>query len=397
MVFIGEVGLALSTVTSLELSFEDTSGSDASAAVLDQARVQLVNLLPALKSLANRGPLSPEFLLAMGQACPHLSALTLIAGSDDLKHVQATLQLQPLLLPNINSLTFQTYGSDYILPDISNNSNIRCLDAAGHRFKTAAQWRRLPQNLLSLRCYTVGGSVPAVTANGSPLLSSLQSLTLEVNDINPFIALRSLAQVLRAAPVLTSVKFEDDCGPPSIDCDFNEFTDTASAASDLSLLLQRPEVDVVKDGEYRICFDDRQSQAVLETLINGLPCMQGVASCELRGMVPGELSMLVKKFPDAERLLIQHTHESYQDDMLLDDEELLCVSACRHLKWLHITGCEKITALGLLTLCQRLPLLTNVDCYKCAQLTEPVMQKCVELLGKFGTFVEMNGLKFDQN
>lgn len=358
--------------------------------------VRLVSSLSALHLLTMHGPLSSGLMHAMGSACPQLYALTIIAGSGDAEHVQTTVSLLPNLLPNISHLAFQKHESDYILPDISNNSKIVDLDLEDYRFKTPAAFQLLPSSLHSLRCYTIGDAVPAINSSGTPTLGNLNTLTLQPNDMNPWIGLSQLAQLLRAAPVLKSVAFEDDSGPPSIDCDFDETSNVADAASNLALLLKRTDVDVVRNGQCRICFDSRESHAMLKPLIDCLPCMLGITQCELRGMVPGELGLLVKLFPDVTHMLIQHTHEFDEEEMLLDDEELLCVEACTQLTSILLSGFSKLTSLGLLTLCERLPLLKEVVCCECAQLGEPVLKKCVQLLGRLGKFVEINGIEFDQ-
>lgn len=385
--FVREVGAALTTVTSLTLHVEDSAGNRTTGAVLMTALASLFSACPVLRSFGISGRLSPALMCTLAGACPLLSTLRVMFAGADLPYLQASLLLQPTLLPNITTLTFEEPSPGFQLPDISSNHTVHALELRTCSFVTHAHWLSLPPNLRTLSCSGLEGGPPAAV-NGRASLASLRSLQL---DLHVPVSLHVLAQVLRAAPSLqdiTPMVGDSEGDTLAIHCHLKQST-AAKTIDDLALLQRTTQGSALRTAF--ICIDctereDVQGSSSLCGTIADLQCMPGTTRCGILGLTPGELAPLLGLFPDLTVLEIGMTDG-------FSDVELQDVAVCTSLTTLALSNCDSVTPMGLLLLCQRLPRLRKVTCHACAELGRQDLEGCVELLRKTGSKAELHVLE----
>lgn len=270
---------------------------------------------------------------------------------------------------------------------MSGNTSIVSLNLPGYEFDIDADWRYLPKMLQQLSCLCIGEGPPSRTkCNGAHTLACLKRLVVDVEGLGyTHTHLHPLAQVLRAAPVLSflTVGFPHNTSKFTVNCKLDETT-YATIAADLVQVQQNMGILFFNTVAYRVQFPEQGPQASACDVIATLPCMAGVAQCALCNLVPGELRGLLQVFPDVQLLKLEH-----DDDVELGNAELLELTACSQLTHLEPEHNNQLTGFGLLLLCQRLPKLCSIVCRKCPQLTEPILQECVELLQGFNRLVKM--------
>lgn len=380
--FVRQAGIGLNTVTNLVLRLEDTSGRTMSADILSEAIAVLVTACPVLRTLSFQGHLSSALMRCLGEACPQLSTLILVGScSRDLTYLQDTLlKSQPTLLPQLRSLTFLDCKPDFYsqLPDMSNNDSITSCSLPGCTLDSVADWLCLPRHLRHLRVGSIEEGPPGLAGGGS-LLSCLVSVQTEGRW-----RLRPLAKLLRAAPSLTDLKLSPEIASrhfaaPRILIKLKETT-SDSSSSDLSLLQHMMHVhSSLGDAHYTLFIAKRevQDQAGTRSYLANLPCMTGIKKVDFRGVEPSELGPLLNLFPNVVKLGLLYMNE-------IDDVELQSVAACGKLAHLDITACQRVSSVGLLSLCLLRPTLQRVVCHDCAKLSRSAIIVCEQLLRKHG-------------
>lgn len=361
--FVVDMRLALSSVISLELHLEDTGGGAVDAAALDESMALFMEACPSSTYFSSQGQ-STAFFNRLGKACPSLSSLTLI--STDLTYVQNVMLQLPSLLPNVQFLDLQ--GDEFQLPDMSANTGIVDLRLTEFQFCSASEWRCLPPKLQSLECegFYVG---PPTLSDGSPLLDSL--LSLEVCTYK--VSLTSLVKLLRAAPKLHTFETLD-----TLDIIFSL---SPATAADLSTLHQRPDLSTITYATYCVsCRVDAGGVSVLPAFAT-LPCMTGITSCQWKNCGPAALHLLMQAFPDLTELFL-HTD-------LIDNVQLQELRKFPNLTALKLMECAHISPIGVLALYEHHPLLRGIECVQCPLITQQELQGCVQLLEKYGKFVEI--------
>lgn len=379
------MGEALHTVTSLEIHLRDTGSSIVTAALLQDAMKILVWACPTLTSLTIEGSSHLATLCTLGQACPLLSELTVVAEDEDMLELQALVFQLPSLLPTVHSLRFSSLINN--LPDMSKNTGITklCMDFFSFDSEVEVgydvQWLFLPPRLQQLFIFSAhAGPVPPKAGSGDDcsrdVLCDLHSLDIGL----PGVQLRVIADILRAAPALKHLsngRYTHKV--PVIDC----FVEPTSAAN-LSLLLERSSgVAGLRDAMYRFDFDDVWVDVPeLLPLLAGLPNMVGVRECEFRDFSLECLGPLLAIFPDVQTLTLWGSES-------IDDVGLQQVAVCKRLERLEIKSYEEVTPMGLHALCPRLPHLQSVSACMCAHMRAPGLARCVELLKDQGVFVKI--------
>lgn len=377
--FVREAGAALHTVTGMTLMLRDTCGSAAATAALSEALCTLVSACPSLKTLTSHGPMSPEFLHSLGQTCPQLSALKSHATSKDLPSLQRVVQLLPSLLPQLTSLTLLAYNPSHTatqdIPDMSGCTGVLSLDMSKCSISILSHWPSLPPNLQHLRCseVTVGPSAGLVYP-----LSSLISVTVEQGSIG----LNVLALLLRVAPALQLLQAAtvNDAVDPSliIDCTL----DCPSTSASLSFVNQQMGRCCLQHSAFAISYGTGWDRSLIQPSIAAMPCMISVTRCIFNQVDPEDLPLLLQVFP-----IVQHLTLSSPQDT--DDIGIQDLTLCSRLSCLELEFCNHVSPMGLVSLCQRLPMLRHVICDECDLLRAPDLARCQKLLRRHGLEVEM--------
>lgn len=366
--FLREVGPALSKVQDLALHLKDDSGSAAIASLLDESLALLASACPMLSRLESQGRLSQTFLRHLGGACPLLTELTIMSNNQDIPYLVEVLLLLPSLLPNVNTLRLplqHRMRPEDNCPDMSSNTGLMHLYLP-YCMLNSSSWQCLPPKLLTLECFVICQGPPA---NGpGDLLGSL--LGLSVTCKVPM-QMGSLAQLLRCAPNLEVITANHgDVGLHTIDCTFN----LPTAAADLSTLLGRMEIDVIKNAVYSFgYFKDDDDSLPFPPFLAALPCMAGVERFEVQNCPSAHLGPLLAVFPDVRELSLLCTED-------MGDVGLQALASCTKLTSLTLEGCSKATPIGLFALCTRLPGLCSVVHKTCTLLQAPALDSFEQLL-----------------
>lgn len=371
--FTQEAGPALAAITTLHLSVNDSGGSVVTKSVLWAAVATFFRACPALTSLLYQDSLlPPPVFRALGGACPHLNSLTVRAAGRDIQNLQEIVQLLPSVLPQLHTLGIDG-DTQLILPDMSLCTRIHTLDVYCFDFTTSDEWRRLPPNLRSLRCFDVlVGPRMAPPGAGAPPLSGLLHLNVHTTNGTP---IRALAQIVRAAPALAEVECagrDANGGNFIIACPMHP-----STATDLVLLHSMREIGLFRSAVYS--FGGLAADG--EAFIPFLPHLTGFTSCQLVRCTLEESGSLLSCFPDLEML-------SLSSQVLFDDVALQMVASCENLTHLELSYNHDITAQGLLVLCARLPRLKCVTYFGCTMLEQPALDSLAGLLEACGSTVK---------
>ncbi|MEW5299657.1 MAG: hypothetical protein WDW36_002650 [Sanguina aurantia] len=386
--FVREAEPPLSTVTSLVLVMEDERSLLSNMLPLDpqlgKALARLAGACTVLTSLQFQGSISPGLVLRMGQACPLLTSLAFVATHRNRLDLQAAVKLVAGL-PGLTKLAL--HDIQHELPDMSANHGLRSLSLEPFSFRSDAEWRQLPPNLTHLACSVIASGPPAHSASGGRgLLGSL--LGLELGGAYPRLQLGHLAKLLRAAPLLASLTSPGVCeGPATGNATICCHSALLTAGADLSLLLQRMDaLPAIGRARYLFVCDydeiiwGRQNgtPGSLQPFIASLPGMPGVSWLDVSGIEPADLASLLDKFPD----LLELTLRGMVD---MDDLELQQATAAKGITGLKMLFCHSITPMGLLALCQRLPMLRQVTCVvdhtiNGCGLRQPDLDRCAQLL-----------------
>lgn len=347
----------------------------------------LVLACPLLSSLIISGFCLPEALLrTLGDACPLLTGLTITgAGLSHLPYLQHTLLLlQPTLLPQIDTLDFCTCEPDFQIPDMSHNDSILHLRLDSFIFQDIRQWLCLPRGLQHLASgpFLVG---PPDLDNGGPCLGSLKSMhaELDLDWIDTPFSLHALAQFFRATAALTEFALDIWEERAAIAVDLTGPAAAANAA-DLLLLCESAEVHgAIKDALFAInCGEPGHGDIPFQHLIPALPRMTGFTQCRFENVLAGHLASLLGVFPDVEDVRLVSLGD-------LDDVELQDVAKCTKLTKLHLSACNRVSSMGLLSLCHSSPMLRYISLRLCDGLKNPAVEGCKSLLLKHGLQVEI--------
>lgn len=314
---------------------------------------------PALKKLCiSKGHISAAFMQTLSKTCPRMTSLELSADQQSAPYLQEILQLQPALLPHLNTLTLRVVG--YSLPDMTRNHSITTLALPGFKFNQQANWMRLPSKLEHLYCKCVGAGPPAMPitqamSHDPPApLSSLVSLTVEKKSAS---RLPAIAALLRATPNLQDLDSGQYHTCAVIMCKGMSMDHT-----DMVVLSQHMHLKLIREALY--CFDCAALVAPPpQPCVGDYPCLLGVTHCMILTSPPESLPLLLAYLPDLQVLMLNN------DD--IDDDGLLAVASCVKVTALRLTHCNKVSEAGLDELCRRLPVLRNVLCKSCSQFTQP--------------------------
>lgn len=377
--FMQEVGSALVTVTSLCLSVGDSGSSSVTAAVLWAALAVLACACPVLTTFSClKGHLSTGFIRSLGKDCPLLTRLFLHTGSEDGSYLDGIVQLLPSTFANLHTLSVDSCQIAS-LPDMRANTSIRVLEVSCFEFTEEAEWLRLPTTLAYLHCFSVVAGPPTAALASQQPLRSLVSLTLEDALSTP---LHSLAQILRAAPALRDVMCnasEYEAGLFPIMCWLG-----SSTAADLTLVHGRFDIELFRDATYICdCREVHDRGSLVQSVVAGLPCMTGAVRCELNCILLADAVALLHIFPDAEHVGLSCMEADS------DDTVLRALSSCANITHLELCLCGKVTPMGLLALCMRVPQLRSVSHSCCAALAAPALKGFAERLRGYGSDVSI--------
>lgn len=168
--FLPYVAPALCHVTSLVLNMEDTD-STSNTSMLDCALQALVGACPAILSIdCSEGRLSSALWPVLGVQCPLLSRLKSNCGKDtNSPFLQQLVNMQPVLLPHLNTLVLQDLRNNQ-LPDMSLNVSMLTLCLPHFRFEDSEcskNWLHLPSRLRHLQCFNVFAGPLASSEDGT--------------------------------------------------------------------------------------------------------------------------------------------------------------------------------------------------------------------------------------
>lgn len=337
---------------------------------------------PSLTSLClTDGLLPATFMRALGRCCPLLATFNIRKRNTDPAYLQLVMQLQPSLLPQVRHLVIFCVGQ--LLPDMSKNTNITSLHLSDYIFRSEAEWLRLPPGLKHLQCLNMMEGPPRSDADGTALLGNLHRLTLDSTLGQP---LHALAKLVHATPALEIVEVDVRCAGVhfQIACQLEQ-----STAADLSVLHGRGDILLLVEASYHFENPLETDQSQVLRMVQALPCMTGVRSCELEGFQSAVVSEMTAKFPDAENLALSFPYG-------LDDVALKAVASCSKLVSLELVWCEMLTAVGLTALCMRIPSLRSVTYKSCIGLDESSVDHMKQVLREYGLVVEF-AEKFDDS
>lgn len=384
--FVQRAGAALTSITKLELQLNNFCDSENSASLMDEALTVLVNACPAMQRLDSRGHLSPALMHSLQAACPLLTALKLSAGEANASHVQTVVDLLPTSLPSITSLAFTRSVTNYELPDMSDNANIVDLQLNGFTFQHEAQWLCIPPKLQQLVCGFIKVGPPAIT-NSTGLLASLISMTLEVDNIGHTtnVCMHAVAQLLCAAEALKVFQHANETESFTFVCSPGEGT-AVSAAADIQVLSQRMNISGVESAFFCIKFETvTPTSTYLLPFIASLPCMAGVSQLQIEDCPPEAIPLVLHIFPNLQVMLLDSEEG-------VDDYDMQALAACKHLIRLILFSCSKVSPMGVMALCQRLPHLSYVGHHACPKMSQPEVTRCLDILKGYGLLVEIVSL-----
>lgn len=189
------------------------------------------------------------------------------------------------------------------------------------------------------------------------------------------IPLHALAQILQAAPNLTTIKCPEDSEQLIfIRCEMD-----ANTAADLTVLGSRKDRELVTS--LSLYFEDL-SKGNDNVTFHNLPTMNGYTRCQIDYSKPGLLGPLLTALPDLQTLYLT-------DAQGLDDIGLCAVAVGGQLQKITLTFCNHITPVGIFALCQRLTMLGSLKYYKCALLENDAMERVQRLLEHHGRDVKI--------
>lgn len=216
-------------------------------------------------------------------------------------------------------------------------------------------------------------------------LPNLQSVGL--CDPEFYIPLQPLVQLFKAAPKLSEMHALSGQAhvPLTVDCYPKHVTNTSNSADLSYLLATMAKHEAIKVVNIRLDCSQPDVPPLLQPFLAALPLMVGVTQCELVGLIDGQLSTALSLFPDVQTVGLVSMND-------MSDVELQDLVVCRSLTAIVLTACNKVTPMGLLSLCQRLPNLLSVHHKECSCLTETSLEGCVQLLAKHGLLVKVVGI-----
>lgn len=366
---------ALSSVTHLTLNCEDNSSNYINYDLIESYLILLIKACPALTSLTYNGNLSKELLGCMGEMCLQLRVLTITA--DHLVCMSQTFLQLASLLPRISTLLVPNIHNLPLKHLLGMGERLIYLDIGSQGMCCDADWEALPQNLRFLRCDEMEVGPPALPS-GRKLLNSL--LHLEATE--PSMSLRTIAQILRAAPALQNIK-DGEHRPHLGTCVHIGIEFDSSTPTDLLLLARRIETGLTIDAKYEVgCFNERENGGCVQSLVSSLPCMRRATRCSFDGFQQPELGCLLKAFPSLQQLQLH-------GPVSLDDAGLHELAACSQIAAIELYGCNDVSPMGLLALCKLLPRLRSVTCIYCSLMTQPLMDECAQLLESEGLNIKL--------
>lgn len=383
-----EVGPALHTVTSLTLKLTDTGGSTVTAAVLDEALTMLADFCPALESLTISGDCPLDFITCIGERCHLLSSLTIKYSSEGFAQRQLMVAMLPTILPHVTKLYLKGY--EYVMHssvanpiDMSQCSSIRSLDIGWSSMLSEQEWDRLPPRLQHLTCAEILAQPSAATARDKALRS-----LVSVHTDSTSIKLDILAQLLRAAPLLTNIQLGENSERGDIQCIISHTT-----GASFRVLQQRADVQLTRGAAYTLVnMGGWHDKCEWACLLAALPCMPGVVSCDLHYFESSDLCQLLRVFPNAQQLTLSRWGwDCAEGD--LDDEDLHGLTQCSKLVKLSLVRCPSISPMGLMALCLQQPRIQCVLCFDCDLLKKVPAKKCMQLLKIYGLNTRVTGVK----
>lgn len=394
---------SLRTVLSLHLVVQNKSGSEAHDNItavettLHKAFNLLAGALPALKCVTGVEGMPLVCFKNLGKSCPLLSHLTLHVWSCPGSFLHDLVQQQPSLLPNLTSLSLTGVLSqlDGTFPDMSQNTSIVRLTLPYNTCQSSTPWLLFPPQLRHL-CFGTFSKrslgLPAASSATSVYLNLFRNLVSLKVDEAPM-PLHALAQILAVAPALKSINVGGHTADACIECDLDLAT-----ISDLRVVHERMRMnsELLKDALFRVeCMSRDGIEGPVLSFIAQLPCMTCITRCTFLYFEPEELAPLLRVFPNVTQLTLEPSWENKEQSM--NDVHLQDLTSCLQLTRLVLQYCMKVTSMGLLALCLRLPGLRTVILAAAddvePRLSESDLQGCMHLLQRHGQQVEV-GNKF---
>lgn len=359
--FVRDVGMALGTVNRLDLCLDSNRESKITVTLLGRELSMLVAACFSLKTLSYCGHLCPEIMKALFTMCPHISAFNVQVNTQDLQQMHEALPQLSSLLLNLTSLSIKCDTPITKLPDLSQCPSIQQLDLGHFEFDSNEQWRCMPAKLRCLKC----GAINIGPTTPLPSLQFIESYWVGI-------PLNALAQVISASPSLATLSTWSD---KSKDEMYVTLSLDHSTAESLHVLAESS-LPFLRDVFYMI--DNSKNDATdleIPSIIASLPQMRGVTRCEIQDCHTADLGPLIRVFPHMSRLTLCCMSN-------MDDVDLQLLDTCPMLAHLELRFCSMVTAIGVFSLCQRLPKLGMISSDCCIHLTEKALLRCKILLGR---------------
>lgn len=423
--FVVQTAPALRTVTTLHLRMQGKPGRSDDIANVWAALNQLMTVCPSLRFLrCSFGHFPPAFLRVLGHACPRLTTMEMRGSAG----MQGFFDLQPSFLPSITKLVLHSDSRPVydlepnlpphlarfglhcnILPDLSNNPSISCLDMSACHASSVAwwppdfppgcmsgcalyeedDWSRMPPKLQHISKQGLDCGPPTGLADGDTRLGSLLSLSF---DSDGSMSLQALAQLVGAAPHLQAVTCKDgECGgqPFGITCELGPSTATNLALlrklCDTSLLESAAFTFNEEDAEFASDSDSdsgsEEAARASKADIHAFPQMKGATRCNIQGLSPEDASGLLQAFPD-----LQHLDLAFQH---LNGLVLQAMAGCPRLVTLELVGCRAWSPVGLFAVRKRLPALCSIVFRALDGPDTPDVKDFKEMLSGHGSAVEV--------
>lgn len=370
-----EVGSSLSTLTSLRVFLQNTSGSAIAVSLLFEALAKLVGGCPCLKHMHSQGKMTVAFMRELGHVCPCISHLSITANDDEIPHLEQLLLLQPSFFPLVKSISFP--GLHTALPDMSANDSILSVQLKDFRLTSNAGLANMPPKLQHLSLDLLLHD-PKALVGVRNICCSLHSLELVSS---PDVFLHEFTEFLRAAPALKVIKtLSSDVPFMSINCCMET---AADVASDLLVVRGYVGIDIIKNAHFFFNLDEwKESVGCMQSVIASLPRMTGFTNVEIE-CNEDELRPFLNVFPDVQKLGLQCCYK-------LDDAGLQVLTTCQQMTHLYLSFCcVKLTSCGVNTLCLHLPRLFNIICSDCHGSTEAACESCNKMLERQGLLARL--------
>lgn len=387
--FIAQLGPTLMSVTHLDVDLPNKSGPDSSETEdISSPTVSLLSLAstcPNLVQLSVAGRVGPSIFQAFGSLCPNLSCL--YARLTNL--TASTIQQLPALLPNLNSLgvlsEFSVEDNDrgwQVDEDAKEadrkSSNARACIAlrACHNLTsfdttsydmTAEVWANLPVGLRS--CTTSGVRYYPSNLPPAPNWKKHTSLnSLKVSGY--FLTVQDLAQVLSAAPQLSTIIFQT-----RRQCALMLSIGTGLADA-MTIVNARLEAGLQTISLQKgLTETSNPTQMVLHMWLEASNHVSSLISASMP-VFPSFTSLIITNYPgDAvcDVSLISRMLPNLQDVVFesvnLDDHKLIDLAACVALRSVKMTSCKGVTFEGVAALCGGSHTLRQVKCRWCMDLS----------------------------